>query len=220
MSSTAAITRSHPSQSARKAPPPAPSPVRARRNPRWIAAGVLAMCLGGLGSGVLYTSVTDARSVLRANRTIFRGEVIQATDLGVVSLGSAVGVQTVPADDAATLVGKTALTDLPDGSLIPPQSIGEAELPAGTVRLGLNLAPGRLPVSALPPGTSVLLVTTTKEGTGTPEGPSVIAEIATSPTTLPDGSALLDVSVPASEAERVARLAAADLVVLVRKAGR
>ncbi|MFZ1409833.1 MAG: SAF domain-containing protein, partial [Micropruina sp.] len=197
-----------------------PAPVRARRNPRWIAAGVLAICLGGLGSGVLYTSVADARSVVRTNRTIFRGEVIKASDLGVVSIGSAQGIPTIPGNEAGALVGKTALTDLASGSLVPPNSAGEADVPAGTVRLGLNLAPGRLPVSALPSGTPVLLVAISKDGDGTaPGAPSVQAQIATSPTSLPDGSSLLDVSVPAAEGERIARLAAAGLVVLVRKAG-
>ena len=91
--------------------------VRPRRNLRWILIGVLAICLGGLGSAVLYSSVSNATSVLKVNRTIYRGEVIGAADLGPVSLGTHLGVETVPAeralagaDDAqATLIRAFAL---------------------------------------------------------------------------------------------------------------
>ncbi|QLQ14405.1 MAG: flagellar biosynthesis protein FlgA [Micropruina sp.] len=196
-----------------------PAPVRARRNVRWIVAGVIAVCLGALGSAYLYVSVAQAHSVVRVNRTIYRGETVTATDLGSVSLGSAVGIETVPVESAADLVGKTALIDLPGGSLIVPGAVGDAVVAPNAARVGLRLAAGRLPVSALPAGTPVLLVPLAKDSQTAPEGASVVAQVATAPTVLVDGSSVLDVSVPAAEAERIARLAAAELVVMVRRAG-
>lgn len=196
----------------------APAPLPARRNLRWILAGVIAICLGGLGAAVLYMSIADAHSVVRVNRTIYRGEAVQAADLGAVSLGSAVGIDTVPAERAGDLVGKTALVDLPQGSLLVPGSVGEPELRPQEARVGLRLAAGRLPVSALPPGTPVLLVPLAKDAQSQPEGASVQATVATAPTVQVDGASILDVSVPAAEAERLARLAASDLLVLVRRA--
>ena len=50
--------------------PKASAAVRPRRDLRWILIGVLAICLGGLGSAVLYSSVANASSVLKVNRTI------------------------------------------------------------------------------------------------------------------------------------------------------
>ena len=140
-----------------------PTPLRPRRNPRLLVSGVIAICLGGLGSAALYISVTDARSVVRTNRTIYRGEVIQAADLGVTSVGGTLGVRTVPAERVGELIGRTALTDLPGGSLFPPDSVGPAEVPPGSSRIGLKLAPGRVPVSPLPAGTPVLLVAVPKD---------------------------------------------------------
>lgn len=196
-----------------------PSPLRARRNVRWIALGILVICLGGLGSGFLFVSVADAHAVIRVNRTVYRGQVIQAADLGAVTIGTAIGVETVPADRAADLVGQTAITDLPSGSLLVPGAVGPPELPADTNRVGLRLSSGRIPISPLPPGTPVLLVEIAKDGQGEPAGASVLALVATAPLVQTDGSSVLDVSVPATEGERIARLAAADLLVLVRRAG-
>ncbi len=179
---------------------------------------MLAICLGGLGAAFLYTSVADAHSVLRVNRTVFRGEVIQAADLGSVSVGSAVGLTTVPADRAAELIGSTALVDLPNGSLVVPGSVGQVEVKPGTARIGLRLTPGRLPASPLPAGTPVLLVAVAKDSEDASPGASVVAKVATSPVVQTDGAAVLDVEVPAGEAERLARLAAAERLVLVRRA--
>ena len=60
--------------------------------------------------------------------------------------------------DGAAGIGKTALLDLSDGALVSPASIGEPEVVPGFSRLGLKLAPGQVPVSALPGGSPVVLV--------------------------------------------------------------
>lgn len=192
--------------------------LRPRRNVRWILVGVLAICLGGLGSAMLYSSVSGATSVLKVNRTIHRGELIGAADLGPVSLGSHLGLETVPADRASELIGKTALTDLPAGSLVTPSSIGKPELVRGQSRLGLKLSAGQVPVSALPPGTPVILVPlgSANDGQGTAE--PIRATIAVAPTLLPDGSSSLEVTVADADSARVARLAAAGLLVVVKRA--
>lgn len=192
--------------------------VRPRRNLRWVALGVLAICLGGLGSAFLYLQLADAHAVVRVTRTIYRGEVVQASDLDAITLGAAVGLRTVPATEAASLIGQTALTDLPSGSLLVPGSLGPPEVESGVTRIGLKLAPGRLPISPLPAGTPILLVAVAKDTQSEPDGASVIAEVATAPSSQTDGSLVLDVSVPAAQAERIARLAALDLIVVVRRA--
>ncbi len=197
---------------------PATATIRPRRNLRWILIGVLAICLGGLGSAVLYTSVTDATSVLKANRTIHRGELIGPSDLGPVSLGSHLGVETVPAERAAELIGKTALLDLSDGALVTPASIGEPEVVPGFSRLGLKLAPGQVPVSPLPAGTSVVLVPLSTGNDGKTAGSSYRATIAVAPASLADGSTSLEVMVADADSDEVARLAAAGRLVVVKRA--
>ncbi len=198
---------------------PAAAAVRSRRNLRWILIGLLAICLGGLGSAVLYTSVSDASAVLKANRTIYRGEVIGATDLGPVSLGTHLGVDTVPADRASELIGKTALVDLPGGSLVVPAAIGEPEVLAGFSRVGLKLSPGQVPISALPAGTPVVLVPIAAANGGKVSGPSFRATISVAPLPLADGSTSLEVTVPDADSDTVARLAAAGRLVVVKRAG-
>lgn len=196
-----------------------PSPVRARRNLRWIAAGVLAVCLGGLGAALLYANLSNAHTVVRVVRTVYRDQVITAADLGVTSAVPASGVETVAADRIDEVVGRTALYDLAEGSLLSPRAYGEAAVEPGSVRLGLRLAAGRLPSAPMPPGTAVLLVPVGKDGGDPPDGASVAGQVATAATTLPDGASVVDVSVASTEAERVARLAANDQLVLVQQAG-
>lgn len=198
--------------------PPAAAAVRPRRNLRWVLIGVLAICLGGLGSAVLYSSVSDATAVLKVNRTIYRGEVIGAADLGPVNVGTHLGVVTVPAEADAELIGKTALTDLAEGSLLTPTSIGEPQLAAGESRLGLKLNPGQVPVSPLPAGTPVVLVPITAANDGEASGASYRATVAVAPSMLADGSTSIEVTVGNADSDEVARLAAAGRLVVVKRA--
>jgi hypothetical protein len=198
---------------------PGTTQVRTRRNLRWVAVGVLAVCLGGLGAALLYGNLSNAQSVLTVKRTVFRDQVITAADLGVTSAVPAAGVETVPVDQLDQIVGQTALSDLVEGSLLSPRSYGAPPAEPGSVRVGLRLAAGRLPSAAMPPGTQVLLVPVGRDGAEPPAGASVVGRIATSATTLPDGASILDVTIAAAEGERVARLAAADQLVVLRQAG-
>ncbi|MCC6494942.1 MAG: hypothetical protein IT193_01645 [Propionibacteriaceae bacterium] len=195
------------------------SPVRTRRNLRWMAVGVLAVCLGGLGAALLYSNLSSAQSVLTVKRTVYRDQVISAADLGVTSAVPAAGVETVASGQLEEVVGRTALVDLGEGTLLSPRAYGEPPVELGSVRLGLRLAAGRLPAAPMPPGTGVLLVPVGRDGGEPPAGASITGRIATAATTLPDGAALVDVAVAAGEGERVARLAAAEQLVLLRQAG-
>ena len=195
------------------------SQVRNRRNLRWMAVGVLAVCLGGLGAALLYGNLSNAHTVLVVKRTVYRDQVITAADLGATSAVPALGVETLSSDQLDTVVGRTALSDLVEGSLLSPRSFGEPAVEAGSVRIGLRLAAGRLPSAAMPPGTEVLLVPVGRDGAEPPAGASVAARISTAAAVLPDGASIVDVSVPAAEGERVVRLAANEQLALVRLPG-
>lgn len=195
--------------------------VRLRRSPRWLLAGVLAVCLGGLATAFLVSSVAASESVLRLNRTVYRGEVIAPVDLGVVTIGRGAEVPVVAGERLNAVVGQSALTDLPDGSLLVEGSYGAPDLPPGSARVGLRLAPGRLPSSALPPGTPVLVVAlpgaNAMPGSAEQVPPSVSGTLATAPVAQSDGSFVVDVTVVADRAESVARLSATERVALVRQ---
>jgi hypothetical protein len=196
------------------------SQVRTRRNLRWMAVGVLAVCLGGLGAALLYGNLSNAHSVVVVKRTVYRDQVITAADLGATSAVPAAGVETVPTEQLDGVIGRTALSDLVEGSLLSPRSFGEPAVEAGSVRIGLRLAAGRLPSAPMPPGTEVLLVPVGREGAEPPAGASVTGRISTTAAVLPDGASIVDVSVAATEAERVVRLAANEQLALVRLPGR
>ncbi|HNV10641.1 MAG TPA: SAF domain-containing protein [Propionibacteriaceae bacterium] len=197
--------------------------LRARRNPRLVIAGVLCAALGGLGAAVVHAETSSSAQVLMAARDVSRGEVVQTSDLAVVTIGSAPGVNTVPASELSSLVGGEARVDLPSGSLVGDGAVGEPEVAKGTSQLGLRLAAGRLPVKVMPAGTRVTLVAVTGTRTGADDGvPSlrVTGQIVSSPVPLADGASyVLDVAVPQASAQQVADLAAREQLVIVREGG-
>lgn len=199
---------------ARPATPPRP---RTRRQPKWIAAGVLALCLGGVGASVLYAQVTDTHTVVVVSRALAKGETVRPGDLGAVTLNRAAGVSCVPASDSALLIGQRAIVDLPAGSVLPAGTIGDPVTEPGRAQLGLRLAPGRIPGTGLARDTRVLLVPVTDQPVR--REPAIRAKVVSGPTPGPDQSSILiDVSVEQSEAQRAAELAGTDRVVVVREA--
>lgn len=196
-----------------EAPPGPSAPVRRRRQPRMIIAGLLAIVLAGLGSAALFSSLTRNQGVVVVNGSIARGEVISAGDLGVTQIGAAPGVSTVPASEAAALVGQRALVDLPRGSLLPAGTIGQPPGRAGHATVGLKLAPGRLPSAPLPAGTALTLVVVGDAQ----DPPGVPAESLGLATPAGDGiSWMLDVLVAEGEAAEIARLAGTDAVAVIK----
>ncbi len=191
--------------------------IRLRRSPLWLAAGILAVCLGGLASAFVYLQVAASDPVLRVNRTIHRGEVIQAADLAVVHVGTGLDVKTVPGSRAGEVVGQAAVTDLPGGGLLVDGSWGDSSVPAGSARVGVRLGSGRFPATDLRPGTTVLVVALPAQGVPDEELPgSVTATLVGQASGQSDGSTLFALNVPAGSAELVARLASADRVALVQ----
>lgn len=196
--------------------------LRPRRQPKWIAAGLLAICLGGLGAAVLYTEAAQSSDVVVLARLVPRGEVVEGADLTVARVGNLIGVSYVSGSEIPALIGKTALADLPKGSLLPADSVGTPVLPAGSSSVGLTLAPGRIPTGDLPQGTPVMLVpledarVAPGQQADLPE--SIPATVLTPPRPGPDGvSILLDVRVATDRADGVAVLAATDRVALVKE---
>lgn len=208
-------------------PPVTPHPPRmpGRRNPKWIALGIVALCLGGLLSYMIYSRVASETAVIAAAHTVYRGETIEQGDLTTITLRGGSLPQTVPATRLADLVGKRATYDLIEGSVIPSSAVVEEATPAeGRAIVGLKLAPGRAPVNLLLPSSVVRLIalpaaaddSTTDKLTGSMFVGRVIDQ---SPAA--DGTSILvNVDVEARAAPTIAMLAAQDRIAIVRDAGR
>ena len=205
---------------------PEPPRLPARRNPKWIALGVIAICLGGLISYVIYARVATESAVVVMAATVHRGEVIEAGDLTSVTLSGDPSVATLPADQAPSLVGRRAAYDLVDGSLLSPTAVTSTALPAAQrAVVGLRLAGGRAPADFLVPGAPIRLVALppadAQPGVTDPYAGKTFVARAVSSQPGPDaGSLFVDVDVPAAQAPTIALLGAQDRLSIVRDAGR
>jgi hypothetical protein len=208
-------------------PPETPEPrLPGRRNPRWIALGVVAICVGGLLSYLIYARVATENTVLALGHTIYRGQTVAASDLVPVTLSGDPGVATVPVTERDALVGQRAVYDLVDGSILAPGAIAPVKVPADERTLvGILVAAGRAPSNHLFPGSSVRLIAVPP-----PNAEAGFRDAYTGKTFAarvvdqqpgPDGaSVLVNVDVSDDQAPVVALLAAQDRLSLVRDADR
>lgn len=205
-------------------PPATPEPPRmpGRRNPKWIALGIVALCLGGLLSYVIYARVATETPVVSLAQTVYRGEVIEASDLTTITLQGSTIPQAVPAGDLATVVGRRAATDLVAGSVLVASAVTDETIPAnGRAVVGLKLSLGRTPTSLLLPSSAVRLVALPPEnGSDKLTGDTFTARVIDQSNAADGTSILVNVDVAADQAATIAQLAAQDRIALVRDAGR
>ena len=209
------MLRDHQPKRADITAPPSPRPdavhLRARRSPRLIALGVLAIVLGALGAATLYSLNTDLIDVVVVTRDVVRGDMIEVTDLAVAEIPASLQVDASPADELEEMTGQRALSDLPAGSFPLNRHVGEQSVPRGQSLIGIRLSAGRLPTGALPPGTRIQLISLAEDDESV-----VDALMASTPVLLDDGSGhLLDVTVDNDAAAAIAKLAAMDQLVLI-----
>ena len=211
-------------QTTAPASPATPEPPRmpGRRNPKWIALGIIAMCLGGLLSYVIYARVATEVTVVAMASTVYRGEVIEQDDLTTLTLRAGSIAQAVPADELKTMIGKRAAVDLVEGSVVVTTAITTEAVPAdGRAVVGLKLAAGRTPTSLLVPSSAVRLVALPAEtGSDKLSGDTFIGQVVDQAPGADGTSILVNVDVPADQAPTIALLAAQDRIALVRDAGR
>lgn len=215
-------------KAAAEEPPATPEPPRlpARRNPKWIALGVIAICLGGLLSFVIYARVATETTVVAMAATVYRGEPIEAADLTSVTLQGDPSVPTIPTADAAGLIGQRAAYDLVEGTLAAPSAVASEALPAAErAVIGMRLAGGRAPADFLQPGAPIRLVAlppaAAQPGAKDQHAGKTYLARTVSVKPGPDaGSLLVDVDVAAGQAAVIATLAAQERLAIVRDAGR
>lgn len=197
-----------------------------RRNPRWIALGVLALCLGALLSAVVYARLASETTVVSLAGTVYRGEAIERDDLTTVRLRGGTLPDTVPAERLEGLVGQRAVFDLPQGSVLGAAAVAPVAVPAqGRAAVALKLVTGRAPEGLLPPGSPVRLVALPPASTQAGRsdalaGKTYRARVIEQTPGVDGASIVLTVDVAQGQAPTVALLAAQERMTVIRDAGR
>src|SRR4051812_8056512 len=134
-----------------RAPPVVP--VRGRRRPGLLAAGLMLAALGGLVSVWLVNSAAHRVPVLVVARDVAAGTTITDADLARTDVSVDADVRTVPAREAPRVVGRVAAADLAPGQLLDPASLTDAGAPGpGEVLVVLSLPAARMPARGLHSG--------------------------------------------------------------------
>jgi len=206
---------------------PEPPRIPGRRNPKWIALGIVALCLGALLSYAVYNRVAAETSVIMMAATVYRSETVEASDLAVVQLsGDAVG-KAIRAAQLDALVGQKAIYDLPEGTIPVPGAIDDRVIPdSGRAVVGIKLATGRAPALLLTPDSPVRLVVLPPASTTDPDTSDKLAG-KTYPAIIVDqapgadgASNVINIDVAGSQAPTIAMLAASDRLAVVRDPAR
>lgn len=144
----------------------APRRGRRRRLPHLVAGVLLVvLCVGG---AVWWTTSTQDRApMLALAKPVTVGHVLTQADLRSIDVSASPGVASIPADQAASVVGRPMATNLGPGALLTPDAVGGAWIPAaGRAVVAVGVKPGQFPPE-LAAGTPVTVVVTAATATGT-----------------------------------------------------
>ena len=165
--------------------------------------------------GVVFTA-PGGGEVVAINRGPQR--ILQSVVIRINDVEEAVEFPVTPVDQLGSLVGKTAVMDVPAGAPVPGSALSDAALPAaGESVVGILLAPGQVPTVDLVPGSHVRVVATPRSQDDPPAAtPTGVAAVLVS-TSVDEstGHTVANVSVPAAQGPAVAALAATGRAALV-----
>jgi hypothetical protein len=202
---------------------PARSGVGRRRQLPWVVAGVVLVVGCALAFGLASLRLSGGEEVLAVAQPVAAGQVLTASDLRVVRVSPAAGLQPVLAGSEASMLGRPVSVSLVPGTLLTPADLGSAPPgPAGSDVVALALKAGAFPPSVGPgDSVAVVAVTTSASGGGSPltgnlpPVPAVVVGVQAAP----QGSSadeVVSLSVDPADAAAVARLGAAGQAVLVQ----
>ena len=195
--------------------------VKHRRRPLlWVVAALL-IAVGALLSGAVVNMVKDTVPVVVASRDIPRGAQLTVEDLATVDVHPDPALRTTPADGLPTLVGQTAMVDLPQGALLVPGSTGSGITPTeGQSLVGVALTPPQMPAGGLKQGQVVQLISTPRQGDDVVADAPVIdveAMVVTTEAVIDTNMTVVNVTVDADQAPLVATLSATGRLALIVK---
>ena len=184
-----------------------------------LVVAVLLVALSALAAVVVFSQAAAREPVLALANPVERGQVLEEEDLRVVYVASDDPVATVSADSLSSLVGRRALTNLEDGTIVASGFfVDEEAVPAGEGVVGLALSPGEYPTLRLAPGDVVDVISTSTAGEsgGLLVAGAVVFEVSDLGV---QGSRFISLGVPIEAAADLARAAAAGGVRLVLVGG-
>ncbi|WP_432976835.1 SAF domain-containing protein [Dactylosporangium sp. CA-233914] len=189
------------------------------------ALGIVLVVLGSVGAYVLVLQDGMTHPYLAVSHKVAYGAAIQDSDLTVINVNAAVGLDPIPAAQRAQVVGQHAAADLYPGTLLIRDQLTKAAIPApGQQLIGIELKPGQLPARTLKPGDAVVLVVVPPTGlagvpdpqsTAAPQPSSIPATVAGTTAPATNGNVRVDVAVSTADGSVVAAMAAAGRIVLV-----
>jgi hypothetical protein len=188
---------------------------RRRQRSRLFLLGVLLAVLGAVG-GVLVVGQTSRRvAVVALARPVVVGHVVRAEDLRSVRLPTDTELATIPWEQATTVIGRLAATDLLPGQILTPDAVTDRRPPGpGQAVVGVAVEAGRVPATPLAPRDRVLVV-----DSGDLTGPPTEAVVLRSDGAGSGATSTVDLVMADSDAPNVARTAAAGRAVLVLVSG-
>ena len=134
------------------------SGTRTRRSPARLFGGAALALTGALVFAVVGLRVSPAVEVLTVARPVAAGAVLSEADLSTVRIMPDPAMQVFPANQKASVMGKTAAVPLVAGTLLTTGQLGTAtDPPAGQSVIAVGLKTGRCPAD-LAAGASVLVV--------------------------------------------------------------
>jgi hypothetical protein len=142
-----------------------------------------------------------------------------------VEVNPAAGLQPIPADERAQVIGRRAATQLFPGTLLTRAQLTDQVFPGrGQQLVGIELKPAMLPARTLKSGDAVLLVIVppaSLAGVAEPQAstqatpPSIKATVSSSSAPETNGNVRVDVAVAQVDGPLVAAMAAAGRIVIV-----
>lgn len=121
-------------------------PARRRVSLPWVVLGLLLTIGLGLAGVVVIDQVDQRQPVLAVARPVAVGQPITELDLTTVLVGAEPEVAVLPADEAASVVGRPAAIPLTPGMLLVPGAVGPpAGLASGEALVAVALEAGRYP---------------------------------------------------------------------------
>ncbi|MEU3296678.1 SAF domain-containing protein [Streptomyces longwoodensis] len=225
--------------SARKKPAdqPAPSAVpgplpitqdapRRRRRPVVVGAGLALAAVGALVAAWQVDEAGDRVAVVALAHDVQAGQVVKRSDLVVAQVAPDPALAPVPVSRSGDIVGKTAASDLPKGTLITNGSVREGSpIAQGRDTVGILAKPGQLPAQRLRAGDEVALVHTPEDDADSAKSSSqktpdsITAVVSGVSSADANGAVVVDVAVAGTDSSSLATWAARGAVTIVLKAG-
>lgn len=209
--------RADPSGNGQRASPFRLEAPRRRIQVPQLLIAVFLVAFSALVAVVLFSGASAREPVLALANPVSRGQVVAMEDLMVVYVASDDPIATMSSDDASSLVGLTAVADLPAGTILTSAHLASRSLIGdGEGVVGLALSPGEYPTFSLAPGDRVEIVVTDGTGGGRVIASAEVFDVAELGV---QGERFVSLRLPADLTAEVAAAAEADQVRLVLVAG-